>query len=208
MTTTTASASQVRAGGWVLRGVLVVLSWAVCVYLVAAVVQSAGLAGSASGRWVSALAVLIALVPTWFLLRRARVRWWLMLVAVLVLVVAGVGLGRLAGPSLARMSSVGSSLPVATGAQLLTTSSSERTWCAGECSRVTYVYAVPDFAAADVEVSQALVMDGWTPSDARQFCRDGLGVSVTPDAGPDLTREPGLPDGMALLSMTTSVCGG
>ncbi|GEK20401.1 hypothetical protein CXY01_09210 [Cellulomonas xylanilytica] len=191
-----------------LRGVLVVLSWAVCVFVVATVVQSTGTAGSASGRWVSALAVLVALVPTWFLVRRARVRWWLMLVAVIVLVAAGLGLGRLAGPSLARMSSVGSSLPMAAGAQLLTTSSSERTWCAGECSRVTYVYAVPDFDAANVEVAQALVAEGWAPGEPGRFCRDGLGVNVTPDDGPDVDRAPEVPSGTALLSMTTSVCDG
>lgn len=210
MTSTTASdsqVSQVRAGGWVVRGALVVLSWAVCVFVVATLVQATGTAGSATGRWVSALAVLVALVPTWFLVRRARLRWWLMLVAAVVLVAVGIGLGRLAGPSLARMSSVGSSLPIATGAQLLTTSSSERTWCAGECSRVTYVYAVLDFADASAEVAQALVTQGWSPRQPGQFCRDELGVSVASGVGPDLTKVPDAPPGMALLSMTTSVCG-
>ena len=193
--------------GWVGRGLLVMLSWAVCVFVVATVVQATGMAGSATGRVVSASAVLVALVPTWFLVRRARVRWWLMLAAAVVLVAVGVGLGRLAGPSLARMSSVGSSLPTAAGAVLLTTSSSERTWCAGECSRVTYVYAVPDLGAANVEIAQALVADGWSPRQPGQFCRDELGVSMTADVGPDIIRAPEVPPGMTLMSMTTSVCG-
>lgn len=210
MTSTTASdsqVSQVRAGGWVVRGALAVLSWAVGVFVVAAIVQATGTAGSATGRWISAVAVLVALVPTWFLVRRARVRWWLMLVAAVVLVALGIGLGRLAGPSLARMSSVGSSLPVADGAMLVTTSSSERTWCAGECSRVTYVYAVPDLADANAEVAQALVAQGWSPRHPGLFCRDGLGVSVAAGGGPDIARAPEPPPGMALLSMTTSACG-
>lgn len=211
MASTTASdsqVSQVQVGGWVVRGALVILCWAVCVFIVASVVQATGMAGADAGRWVSASAVLVALVPTWFLVRRARVRWWLMLAAAVLLVVVGVGLGRLAGPSLARMSSVGSSLPIADGALLLTTSSSERTWCVGECSRVTYVYAVLDVATASADVAQALVTEGWQPRQSGQFCRDELGVSVEAGVGPDLTREPDAPPGMGLLSVTTSVCAG
>ncbi len=170
--------------------------------------QSTGTAGSASGRWVSALAVLVALVPTWFLVRRARVRWWLMLVAVIVLVAAGLGLGRLAGPSLARMSSVGSSLPMAAGAQLLTTSSSERTWCAGGVLEGHVRVRGAGLRRGDVEVAQALVAEGWAPGEPGRFCRDGLGVNVTPDDGPDVDRAPEVPSGTALLSMTTSVCDG
>ena len=63
MTSTTASdsqVSQVRVSGWVGRGLLVVLSWAVCVFVVATVVQATGMAGSATGRVVSASAVLVA----------------------------------------------------------------------------------------------------------------------------------------------------
>ena len=105
------------------------------------------------------------------------------------------------------MTSVGASLPVATGAQLLTTSSLENALCLQECSRVIHLYAVPDAGTAQSEIGAALVSAGWEARDAGGFCRDGLGVAFADTADPALVDPPDAPPGMEVLSIRTTACG-
>lgn len=205
MATTSAAPQRSFARTWTVRGLGLLAIWAAWIFLVAAVLTLTGNAGS---RGVAVSALLVVLVPTWFLVRQTRHRWWILAGGALVLVALGLGLGRLGGPSLARMTGVGASLPVATGAQLLTTSTVEHTLCLQECSRVVHLYAVTDAGAAQAEVGAALVAEGWHARDAGGFCRDGFGVTFANAADPSMVDPPAPPPGMELLSIRTTRCGG
>jgi hypothetical protein len=201
-----AEAERRAPARWVLRGVGVLLVWTVGAVLVGAVMLLTGSGGTAVGPGVAAGAMLLVLVPTWFLVRPAKFRRWLLAGAAAVLVVTGLNLGSLGGPSLAQMTSVGASLPVATGAQLLTTSSVANTLCLQECSQVTHLYAVIDFEIARNQVGAALLADGWDLLGAGGFCRDLFGVRLDDVADPTITEPPAPPPGMELLSVSTSRC--
>ena len=207
--TTTSTEPPVRrtsAAGWVGRGVTVVVLWAAWAFLLGGVLVLAGSSGTTTSRVVAVAAMLVALVPTWFLVRAAGARRWIMGVSTVVLVALGLGLGALGGPSLARMTSTGASLPVATGAQLLTTSSVENGLCLQECSRVTHLYAVPNTTAAQAELGVALLADGWEAPDAGGYCRDGFGVRFTDQVDPSVEDPPAPPPGMELLTVEISRC--
>ncbi|MEZ0447026.1 hypothetical protein [Cellulomonas sp. ICMP 17802] len=193
-------------GRWAVRAIGVLVLWVAWTFLVGGLLLLTGNLGTSAGRVVAVAATLLALVPTWFLVRAARRRWWLMAGAALVLVALGLGLGRLGGPSLARMTGVGASLPVATGAQLLTTSSVEHALCLHECSRVTHLYAVADAGEAQAEVGDGLVAAGWRAQDGGGFCRDGFGVTFANEPDPSIVDPPAAPPGMELLSVETSRC--
>ncbi|WP_315095416.1 hypothetical protein [uncultured Cellulomonas sp.] len=201
-------ARRTSAAGWVGRGITVLVLWAAWTFALGALLVLTGTAGSPTSRVVAVAVMLVALVPTWFLVRRARARAWVMGVAAVVVVALGLGLGTLGGPSLARMTSVGASLPVATGAQLLTTSSVENSLCLQECSRVTHLYAVPDATSAQAELGVALLADGWEAPDAGGYCRKGFGVRFSGEVDPSVEDPPAAPPGMELLTIEISRCGG
>ncbi|GEK20402.1 hypothetical protein [Cellulomonas xylanilytica] len=197
---------RATAGRWVLRGVGVLAVWTVWTVLVGAPLLVTGETGTAASTAIAIAAMLVALLPTWFLVRRAPGRRWIMAGATVVLVVVGFVLGGLGGPSLARMTSVGASLPVATGGQLLTVSSVENTLCLQECSQVTYLYAVLDSATASDQVGTELVVRGWESLGAGTYCRDDFGVRLTDVADPIIADPPTPPPGMEVLSVSTSRC--
>ena len=197
---------RVTTGGWVLRGIGVLVVWSAWAFLVGATLLLSGNGGKAAGPAVAVAAMLVALVPTWFLVRRARSRRWLLAGATVVLVLVGLFLGSLGGPSLARMTGVGASLPVATGAQLLTTSSVENTLCLQECSQVTHLYAVLDSDAAQSKIGSALLASGWAEVDLGAFCKGQFGVRLADVADPTIVDPPPAPPGMELLSVSTSRC--
>ena len=60
---------RVTAGGWVLRGVGVLVVWSAWAFLVGATLLLSGNGGKAAGPAVAVAAMLVALVPTWFLVR-------------------------------------------------------------------------------------------------------------------------------------------
>ena len=174
-----------------LRGVGVLVVWAAWTFLVGATLLLTGNGGKAAGPGVAIAAMLVALVPTWFLLRAARYRLWLLAGATVVLVAVGLFLGSLGGPSLAQMTGVGASLPVATGAQLLTTSSVENTLCLQECSQVTHLYAVLDYDAATVHDRDRAPGDGWDALGVGTFCRGPVRRPPGRRRRPDDRRPPG-----------------
>jgi hypothetical protein len=192
----------------VLRGVGLLAVWAVWTFVVGAALLLTARGGTGRAGIVAVAAMLVALVPTWFLVRRAPLRGWIMVGATVVLVAVGLNLGSLGGPSLARMTGVGASLPVATGAQLLTTSTVENTLCLQECSQVTHLYAVVDSSTAQAKLGSALVADGWDSVGPGSFCRDQFGVRLSGVADPTMTAPPPPPPGMELLSVVTSRCEG
>ncbi|WP_156374246.1 hypothetical protein [Cellulomonas sp. Leaf334] len=198
---------RATAGRWVLRGVGVLAVMTVWAFLVGATLLLTGSGGTAVSTVVAVTAMMVALVPTWFLLRAAPSRGWFMALAATVLVAVGFNLGGLGGPSLARMTSVGASLPVATGAQLLTVSSVENTLCLQECSQVSYLYAVHDSGTARADVGTELLARGWEALGDGAYCRDRFGVRLTDTADPAIDDPPAPPPGMELLSVATSRCG-
>lgn len=197
---------RATAGRWVLRGVGVLAVWAVWTFLVGATILLTGNGGTTSSTAVAIALMQVALVPTWFLLRTAPSRGWFMALAATVLFAVGFHLGGLGGPSLARMTSVGASLPVATGAQLLTVSSVENTFCLQECSQVSYLYAVVDSGTARADVGTELLARGWEALGDGAYCRDQFGVRMTDTADPTIADPPAPPPGMELLSVATSRC--
>jgi hypothetical protein len=104
------------------------------------------------------------------------------------------------------MTGTGASLPVATGAQLLTTSSVENSLCLQECSQVTHLYAVLDYDRASSQIGTGLRADGWDARGAGGFCRGQFGVRLSDVADPTITDPPAPPPGMELLSVSTSRC--
>jgi hypothetical protein len=192
---------------WVVRGIGLLVLWLVWAVAVGAVLLFTGRAGTSSDWVIAVVAMLSALAPTWLVVRAARRRWALMAGSAVVLLVLGVALGTLGGPSLARMTGVGASLPVATGAQLLTTSTLENALCLQECSRVVHLYAVPNPGAAQAEVGSALVASGWRAKDAGGFCRDGFGVAFAVGADEAVADPPEAPPGMELMSVVITDCG-
>ena len=192
---------------WVLRILGLLLLWAAWTFAIAAVLLLTGTAGKSSDWLVAVVAMLTALAPTWLVVRAARRRWALMAGSAVVLLGLGLALGTLGGPSLARMTSVGASLPVATGAQLMTTASVENALCMQECSRVVHLYAVPDPGAAQSEVGAGLVASGWRAENAGGFCRDGFGVTFVDGADPAVVDPPAAPTGLELMSVVTTDCG-
>ncbi|NUU16636.1 hypothetical protein HP550_05160 [Cellulomonas humilata] len=192
---------------WVARCIGLLVLWAVWTFAIAAVLLLTGTAGKPSDWVVAVVAMLSALAPTWLVVRAARRRWTLMAGSAVVLLALGLALGTLGGPSLARMTSVGASLPVATGAQLMTTSSVENALCMQECSRVVHLYAVPDPGAAQAEVGVGLVADGWRAENAGGFCRDGFGVAFVDGADSAVVDPPAAPTGLELLSIVITDCG-
>ena len=197
---------RVTVGGWVLRGVGVLVVWTVWTFLVGAALLLTGNGGKAAGTVVAVAAMLVALVPTWFLVRASRSRAWFLGGATVVLAAIGIFLGSLGGPSLAQMTGVGASLPVATGAQLLTISSVENTLCLQECSQVTHLYAVIDFDGASSQVGDGLMAAGWDALGDGSYCNDQFGVRLTDVADPTIADPPAPPPGMDLLSVSTSRC--
>jgi hypothetical protein len=193
-------------GGWVLRGVGVLALWTLWALLVGGTLLLTGNGGTPAGPAIGVTVMLVALVPTWYLVRAAPVRGWLLTAAAVALVVVGLTLGGLGGPSLAQMTSVGASLPVATGSQLLTVSSVENTLCLRECSRATYLYAVLDSGTARSEVGTELVARGWEALGAGTYCRDQFGVQLDDVADPTVADPPAPPRGMEVLSVSTSRC--
>jgi hypothetical protein len=191
----------------VARWIGLIVLWLVWTAAVGAVLLASGGTGTATGRTVAVVGMLAALAPTWLVVRAARRRWLLLGVSAAVLLALGLGLGTLGGPSLARMTSTGASLPVATGAQLLTTSSVENSLCLQECSRVVHLYAVPDTGAAQSEVGSQLVASGWRAKNAGGFCRDGFGVAFVEGADAAVLGPPAAPPGRELLSIVTTDCG-
>jgi hypothetical protein len=150
--------------------------------------------------------MLAALLPTWFLVRRSPYRTWFLTGAAVALASIGFVLGSLGGPSLAQMTGVGASLPVATGAQLLTLSSVENTLCLQECSQVTHLYAVLDYESAKSQIGTGLLADGWDALGDGSFCRGEFGVRLADVADPTIANPPEAPPGMELLSVTTGRC--
>ena len=140
---------RVTAGGWVLRGVGVLVVWTAWTFLVGAALLLTGNGGKArrhGGRGrgdAGGARPHLVPGPRVALPRRGSWRG-----AAVVLAAIGFFLGSLGGPSLAQMTGVGASLPVATGAQLLTISSVENALCLQECSKVTHLYAVLDYEGA------------------------------------------------------------
>ena len=197
---------RVTAGGWVLRGVGVLALWAAWTFLVGAALLLTGNGGKAAGPVVAIAAMLVALVPTWFLVRAARSRAWFLAGAAVALVAIGFFLGSLGGPSLAQMTGVGASLPVATGAQLLTISSVENSLCLQECSQVTHLYAVVDFETAKSAIGTELLTRGWDALGDGSFCQGQFGVRLAAVADPTIVDPPAPPPGMDLLSVSTSRC--
>lgn len=197
---------RATAGRWVLRGVGVLAVWTVWTFLVGATLLATGNGGTTLGTVIAIAAMEVALVPTWFLLRAAPSRGWFMALAATVLFAVGYNLGGLGGPSLARMTSVGASLPVAPGAQLLTVSSVENTLCLQECSQVSYLYAVVDSGTARADVGTELVARGWEALGDGAYCRDQFGVRLTDTADPTIVDPPAPPPGMEVLSVSTSRC--
>ena len=209
MTTTSADLfplDQPSTPRWVARGFGLLILWFAWTFAVGAVLLVTGSAGTSSDWLVGVVAMLGALAPTWLVVRAARRRWALLAVSAVVLVALGVGLGTIGGPSLARMTSTGASLPVATGAQLLTTSSVENAMCMQECSRVVHLYAVQDVGAAQAEVGSGLVASGWRAENAGGFCRDGFGVAFVDGADAVVVDPPVAPTGMELLSVVITDC--
>ncbi|WP_456785937.1 hypothetical protein [Cellulomonas sp. P5_C5] len=202
----TEAVDRVTARGWVLRGIGVLVVWSAWAFLVGAVVLLTRKGGTPAGPAIAVVAMLVALVPTWFLVRRSPVRRWLLLGAAVVLAAVGLNLGALGGPSLARMTGVGASLPVATGAQLLTISSVENGLCLQECSQVTHLYAVVDSAAAQAKVGSGMLAGGWDAVEPGTFCRDQFGVRLSDVADPSIEDPPSPPPGMELLSVSTGRC--
>ena len=197
---------RVTAGGWVLRGVGVLAVWAAWTFLVGAALLLTGNGGKSSGPVVAIAAMLVALVPTWFLVRASRHRAWFLAGATVALAGIGFFLGSLGGPSLAQMTGVGASLPVATGAQLLTLSSVENTLCLQECSQVTHLYAVLDYESAKSQIGTELLAGGWDALGDGSFCRGQFGVRLADVADPTIVAPPAAPPGMELLSVTTGRC--
>ena len=202
----TEAVDRVTARGWVLRGVGVLVVWSAWAFLVGATLIFSGNGGIASGPAVAVAAMLVALVPTWFMVRAAPYRRWLLAGATVTLVAVGLNVGGLGGPSLARMTGVGASLPVATGAQLLTTASVENTLCVQVCSQVTHLYAVIDSGTARSQVGTELLASGWDTVGVGTFCRDQFGVRLTDVADPTIVDPPAAPPGMELLNVSTSRC--
>lgn len=209
-TTTVAEPAEAEGrrtpGRWVLRAVGVLAVWTVWAFLVGAWVLLTGNGGTTVGPAIAVAAMLLALVPTWFLIRPARTRRGLLVGATAVLVTVGFTIGGLGGPSLGQMTSVGASLPLATGAQLLTASGLENSLCLQECSRATYLYAVPDFDTARVQMGRALTDRRWSEVGVGTYCRDAFGVRLTDVADPAITDPPAAPPGMELLNVSTSRC--
>ena len=197
---------RVTAGGWVLRGVGVLVVWAAWTFLVGATLLLTGNGGKATGPVVAIVAMLVALLPTWVLVRAARHRAWFLAGATVVLAAIGFFLGSLGGPSLAQMTGVGASLPVATGAQLLTLASVENTLCLQECSQVTHLYAVVDFENAKSQVGTELLTRGWDALGDGSFCQGQFGVRLADVADPAIVDPPAAPPGMDLLSVSTGRC--
>jgi hypothetical protein len=209
-TTTWTEPAEVRreapAPRWVLRGVGVLVVWTLWAFLVGATTVLTGNGGNPAGQAIATGAMLVALVPTWLLVRPSPYRRWLSAVATVALVAVGLNLGAVGGPSLAQMTGVGASLPVATGAQLLTTSSVENGLCLLECSRVTHLYAVLDYTTARSKVGTALLTSGWDALDPSTYCQGRFGVRLADTADPSMVDPPVPPPGMELLSVSTSEC--
>lgn len=191
---------------WGVRATGLLVLWLVWTVAIAALLLVTGLAGTTPGRIVAVVAMLSALAPTWLVIRVARRRWALLAGSGVVLLLLGLALGTIGGPPVARMTSVGASLPVATGAQLLATSTVQNDLCLLECSRVVYVYAVPAAAAAQAEVGAAMVAAGWEAKNEGGFCRDGFGVEFVAGIDPSVVDPPTAPAATELLSIGTTDC--
>ena len=192
---------------WAVRGIGLVALWLAWTVAIAAMLLATALLGTPAGRIVAVVAMLFALAPTWLVIRTTRRRWAVLGGSVVVLLLLGIALGTIGGPSQARVNSVGANVPVATGAQLLATASIENTLCLQECTRVVHLYAVPDTGSAQAEIGTGLLAAGWEARSDGGFCREGFGVAFLDGADPDITDPPAASPGTELLSITTTECG-
>ena len=211
MTQATGSQSDRSASPiWFFRVAGLVVAWAVWLFLVAAVLSTAGVAGG-DGGWVWATLAFapVVLLTRWVLAPAGhprRVTTALTAVALLL----GVAVYLWAPPSLGRVDRVSRGLPLPADAVQVWVDAVPSDWCLATCSSVERDYVVPDGDAALAALETGLREHGWRRVGAA-WCHGGFSVRTGPMSADDprlVTHRTQNPDLQAIKVLTKARCDG